>query len=37
MDYDYLRKLKKGIEEELAIALEVSIEEIGNLITKCVE
>lgn len=37
MDYDYLRKLKKGIEEELAISLNVPIDEIGDIITKCIE
>ena len=37
MDYDYLRKLKKGIEEELAISLNVPIDEIGDVITKCIE
>lgn len=37
MDYDYLKKLKKSVEEELAIALDMSIEEVAQLITKCVE
>ena len=37
IDYDYLKKLKKGIEEELAIALDISTDEVGKLITKCVE
>lgn len=37
MDYDYLKKLKKGVEEELAISLNVSIDEISEMITKCVE
>ena len=37
MDYDYLRKLKKGIEEELAISLDKPIDEIGEMINKLVE
>ena len=36
MDYDYLRKLKKGIEEELAISLNIPIEEVGDLIAKTI-
>ena len=36
MDYDYLKKLKKGIEEELAIALNINVDEVGKLITKTI-
>ena len=36
MDYDYLKKLKKGIEEELAIALNINVDEVGELITKTI-
>jgi RNA polymerase-interacting CarD/CdnL/TRCF family regulator len=31
-DYDYLKKLKKGIEEELALSLSISVEEVSHRI-----
>ena len=36
MDYDYLKKIKKGIEEELSIVLEKTFEEITQLIKECI-
>lgn len=37
LDYDYLNKLKKGIEEELAISLNMSINEINDYITNMIK
>ena len=36
MDYDYLKKIKKGIEEELSIVLNKTFEEITELIKECI-
>ena len=37
LDYDYLNKLKKGIEEELAISLNMSINEINDYIANMIK
>ena len=37
LDFDYLNKLKKGIEEELAISLNMSINEINDYITNMIK
>ena len=37
MDYDYLNKLKNGIEEELAISLNMTVNEINEYITRYIK
>ena len=37
LDFDYLNKLKKGIEEELAISLNMSINEINDYIANMIK
>ena len=37
IDYDYLKKLKRGIEEELAISLNIPIVDVAEYITKYIK
>ncbi len=37
IDYDYLKKLKRGIEEELAISLNIPIVDVDEYITKYIK